>query len=57
MVVINYASYAALLTMCDTYLGKFLDYMDENDMWKDTMLIVNTDHGFLLGEHDRWAKS
>lgn len=55
--MINYASYAALLTMCDTYLGKFLDYMDENDMWKDTMLIVNTDHGFLLGEHDRWAKS
>ncbi len=50
-------AYAALLTMCDTYLGKFLDYMDAHDMWKDTMLIVNTDHGFLLGEHDLWAKS
>ncbi len=49
--------YAALLTMCDRYLGKFLDYMDSNDMWKDTMVIVNTDHGFLLGEHDCWAKS
>ncbi len=49
--------YAALLSMCDEYLGKFLDYMDENDMWKDTMVIVNTDHGFLLGEHDLWAKS
>lgn len=49
--------YAALLTMCDEYLGKFLDYMDKNDMWKDTMVIVNTDHGFLLGEHDLWAKS
>ena len=49
--------YAALLSMCDEYLGKFLDYMDEHDMWKDTMVIVNTDHGFLLGEHDLWAKS
>ena len=49
--------YAALLTMCDTYLGKVLDFMDARDMWKDTMLIVNTDHGFLLGEHDLWAKS
>ena len=49
--------YAALLTMCDEYLGKFLDFMDANDMWKDTMVIVNTDHGFLLGEHDLWAKS
>ena len=48
--------YAALVTMCDTYLGKFLDYMDANDLWKDTLVIVNTDHGFLLGEHDRWAK-
>lgn len=49
--------YAALLSMCDRYLGTFLDYMDENDLWKDTLVIVNTDHGFLLGEHDLWAKS
>jgi arylsulfatase A-like enzyme len=26
-------------------------------MWRDTMLIVNTDHGFLLGERGWWAKS
>ena len=26
------------------------------DMWDDTMLVVWTDHGFLLGEHDCWAK-
>ncbi len=48
--------YAALLSMCDEYLGKLLDIMDKYDLWKDTMLIVNTDHGFLLGEHDHWAK-
>jgi hypothetical protein len=42
--------------MCDTYLGKVLDLMDSLDLWKDTLLIVNTDHGFLLGEHDWWAK-
>lgn len=48
--------YAALLSMCDAYMGDLLDMMDELDLWKDTMLIVNTDHGFLLGEHDWWAK-
>lgn len=48
--------YAALLSMCDDYLGKVLDLMDELNLWDDTMLIVNTDHGFLLGEHDWWAK-
>ena len=48
--------YASLLTQCDHYLGLVLDLMDEYGLWEDTMLIVNTDHGFLLGEHDWWAK-
>lgn len=48
--------YCALLTMCDKNLGRVLDFMDEHNMWQDTLLIVNTDHGFLLGEHDWWAK-
>jgi arylsulfatase A-like enzyme len=47
---------AALHTMCDESLGRILDLMDAHDLWKDTCLIVNTDHGFLLGEHGCWAK-
>lgn len=43
--------------MCDHYLGKVLDIMDEYNLWDDTLLIVNTDHGYLLGEHDWWAKA
>ena len=49
--------YAALVTKCDAYLGRVLDLMDQYDLWKDTMLIVNTDHGFLLGEHGWWGKT
>lgn len=49
--------YKALLTMVDAYVGRVLDYMDRYDLWKDTMLIVNTDHGFLLGEHEWWGKN
>ncbi len=49
--------YASLVSMCDENLGKVLDMMDRYNMWKDTMLIVNTDHGYLLGEHGWWAKS
>lgn len=49
--------YAALVRKCDRYLGKILDLMDRYDLWKDTMLIVNTDHGFLLGEHGWWGKT
>lgn len=47
---------AALHSMCDESLGKLLDAMDRYDLWSDTLLIVNTDHGFLLGEHGCWAK-
>jgi len=47
---------AALVSMCDAYLGKVLDLMDELDMWRDTLLIVNTDHGFFLGEKGYWGK-
>lgn len=47
--------YAALISMCDYSLGRIMDAMDEHDLWDDTMLIVTTDHGFLLGEHDWWA--
>jgi len=48
--------YAALVTMCDFQLGRVLDIMDEKNMWDDTMLIVNTDHGLLFGEHNQIGK-
>ena len=48
--------YKALLSMCDASLGNVLDTFDELDLWDDTMLIVWTDHGFLLSEHELWAK-
>jgi len=49
--------YKALMSMCDKNLGKVLDMMDKYNMWEDTMLIINTDHGYLLGEHEWWSKS
>ncbi len=47
--------YAALVSMCDNSLGRALAAMDAYSLWDDTMLIVTTDHGFHLGEHDWWA--
>jgi arylsulfatase A-like enzyme len=49
--------YAGTLTMADFWLGKFLDKMDEYNLWEDTALIFTTDHGHLLGEHGYWAKN
>jgi arylsulfatase A-like enzyme len=51
------ANYAALVAACDHYFGELLDYFDAHDLWKDTALILSTDHGFLLAEHDWWGKN
>lgn len=48
--------YYALTAFCDEQLGRVIDFMDQEDLWKDTMLIVNTDHGFFLSEHEWWGK-
>lgn len=50
-------NYKALLLMIDEYLGKFLDFFDQNNMWEDTVLILNTDHGFMFGEKEWSGKS
>lgn len=51
------ANYLALLAMCDAYLGRLLDWMDAARAWDSTALIVTTDHGLLLGEHEYWGKN
>lgn len=51
------ANYYAIVALCDFLLGQLLDYFDAHDLWKDTALVLTTDHGFLLGEHDFWAKN
>jgi arylsulfatase A-like enzyme len=51
------ANYAAVVAMCDERLGTLLDYLDEHAMWNDTALVITTDHGLLLGEHDWWGKN
>ncbi len=51
------ANYYSVVALCDSLLGQLLDYFDAHDLWKNTALVVTTDHGFLLGEHDFWAKN
>lgn len=51
------ANYYAVVSLCDFLMGQLLDYFDEHGLWRDTALVVTTDHGFLLGEHDFWAKN
>jgi arylsulfatase A-like enzyme len=46
-----HARYSAEVTMMDTWLGYFLDKMDELKLFENTLLLVLSDHGHAFGEH------
>jgi len=50
------ALYAAEVTMTDRWFGHFLDKMDSTGLSENTLLIVLSDHGVALGEHDATGK-
>jgi arylsulfatase A-like enzyme len=50
------ALYAAEVTMTDRWFGNFLDTLDSSDFARDTVLVVLSDHGVALGEHDATGK-
>ena len=49
--------YMATLSMTDKWLGKFLQSLKDNDLYDDTLILLTTDHGHLLGEHDYTGKN
>lgn len=49
--------YAALLSMSDAWFGKLIQHLKDLDMYEDTLIIMTTDHGYFLGEHDYFGKN
>lgn len=49
--------YLATMTMADRWLGRFLDALKENGLYEDTLVILTTDHGHMLGEHGFTGKN
>lgn len=50
------AQFAGKLTMVDAWLGRVLDALERHRLWERTCVMVTTDHGHYLGEHDRIGK-
>jgi len=50
------ALYSGEVTMMDTWLGRFLDKMEELNLFDNTLLILLSDHGHALGEHGYTGK-
>jgi iduronate 2-sulfatase len=52
---IRHGSYAAM-SYADAQLGRVLDELDTLGLRDDTIVVVLSDNGFQLGEHDTWGK-
>lgn len=48
--------YLACVSSADDNVGRVLDYIDENDLAENTMIIYTSDQGFYLGEHGWFDK-
>jgi iduronate 2-sulfatase len=48
--------YYAATAYMDAQVGKLLDFMDQHQMWNNTIVILWGDHGWHLGDHGMWCK-
>ena len=52
-----WAHYAAEAELVDRWIGRLLQKVDDLQLWDDTIVVVTSDHGMSLGEHQRTGKS
>jgi len=50
------AAYAGEVTLTDRWVGHLLDQIDLMGLFSDTAVILTSDHGMYLGEHNRCGK-
>ncbi|MCX7015505.1 MAG: sulfatase, partial [Candidatus Sumerlaeota bacterium] len=51
-----WAHYAAEVTLTDRWIGHLLDQLDAMSLWDSTMVVLTSDHGMYIGEHNRTGK-
>ncbi|HEV2125332.1 MAG TPA: sulfatase-like hydrolase/transferase [Chloroflexota bacterium] len=50
-------NYAAMLENIDRLIGQFLDAVEARGEMDRTVIVYSSDHGEMLGDHNRWGKS
>ena len=50
-------NYAAMIENIDGHFGRYLEVLAGRGELDDTLIVYTSDHGEMLGDHNRWAKS
>jgi arylsulfatase A-like enzyme len=45
------ATYYGLISECDHHIGRVLQFLRDSGQWDDTLIILTSDHGEMLGDH------
>lgn len=48
--------YAAMIENIDRQIGELLDWLDAHGQLQNTLIVYSSDHGEMLGDHNRWGK-
>ena len=48
--------YCRTIHSVDVQVGRLLDYLENNDLMENTIVVYTSDQGFFLGEHDLYDK-
>ncbi|MBX7457184.1 sulfatase-like hydrolase/transferase [Qipengyuania sp. 1NDH17] len=49
-------AYLAAISFADSLIGKILDQLEATGLDDNTMIVLWTDHGYHLGDKDKWGK-
>jgi arylsulfatase len=50
-------NYSAMIENIDRWLGVYIDKLAERGELDNTIIVYSSDHGEMLGDHDRWGKT
>ena len=50
------SEYEAAVSWVDKQFGNVIDALKNHGFWENTIVVVVSDHGYHMGEHDLWGK-
>ncbi len=49
-------NYSAMVENIDRYVGIYIEHLRKTGQLENTLIVYSSDHGEMLGDHDRWTK-